>query len=793
MKTAWKNVLPVLLCGSLTAFSEPVSLENQFMKLVIEPENGARISSWELKGKQAYLVNYWKRVQSSDKRKAAKKPKFSGGILGGHLCGGYQDEQLEAEYQIVKRTDTEAVMKWKNPYTLFDGLEETRTVRLEGKTVSVTLSVTNTAKENRVIYYRVQDFIGIGYKPGDQCIWTWPSDDGITAEIFHPGAQKILMTLKEPWYALVNLTDNYGVKVTASGAPLRTIMFYVGNENRTCEFFWEPPKLKPGETWKAGLKYSLTVPRKDRGILSEKSVWQALDRNRITDAVKNQTGRKFELASGFATISPLPSCGMIPPGRIQDGGKTLSELSLSGAKGETVLGAFALTVKEAVSNGTVSFSEFRKDDGTLLAMTPDPYYITRDGTDYMTRNWLYSSGYPPEAANTKSKLTAEKKITPFSMKTGDPAHFRVYFKIPKDAVPGDYTGNCVFTCGKGKQVSFKIRMKVWDFQLSLPKNKGYGAFATFSLKGDQHHVAAKYGISREHFRKFIQEITERNWRNLVLYMSNRENIIWALDQLAEAGWRHARIVLIRPHVPHKELMKRYGKYDFTFLPWGVDEPTDYKSVRACELKYHLYEKRYDFPNMNFSANTPLSLAIIDSLPKMHPTIAVTGNAMYFVEKTRDLSKQKRQVFWYAGTPKKDVAGRLLRGIYVWKEPVGGMMDWGEMAGASTVKNAFHAFLADGELRPSQRLENVTQGTVDLMYLNTLEQTMRRADPNNPGVREAREFLNWLRNRFNIDYGREATEIDYDFLDMVRAKAAMLTEKINASAGVSTKTDRKGKK
>jgi hypothetical protein len=181
--------------------------------------------------------------------------------------------------------------------------------------------------------------------------------------------------------------------------------------------------------------------------------------------------------------------------------------------------------------------------------------------------------------------------------------------------------------------------------------------------------------------------------------------------------------------------------------------------------------------MNFSANTPLSLAIIDSLPKTHPTIAVTGNMMFFVEKTRDLAKQERQVFWYAGTPKRDVAGRLLRGIYVWKEPVGGMMDWGAMADTSVVRSAFHAFLADGILRPSQRLENMTQGLNDLMYLHTLEQAILRADENRPEVKEAQAFLNWIKARFQLDYNGEAAEIDYGFLDMIRAQAAVHTENI----------------
>ena len=778
MKAMLKKTAAAVLLASLTGYAAPIVLENAEMKLTVEPECGARISSWELKKHNDNLVKSWHQVKKMGKRKPAPKPQFSGGVLGGHMCGAYLDEQLEADYKIEKQSASGLTMKWKNPYTLFSGLEETRTVELDGKTVKVRFKVENTAKENRVIYYRIQDFIGVGQQFGEQTVSVYPSDEGITAAVFQPGTTKPLLSLKEPWYAQENLTDNYGIKVTASGAPLRNIMFFVGSiGGRTCEFFWAPADLKPGETWQAELTYRVFEPKAEPGVLSETSVREALTRTLTGKMIASASGCKFAPAYGAAAVTPLSAGGVIPQGKLLERFKTLAELPLSGAKGETVLGAFALTVHEATKNGTVSFGKFKQADGTELAFTPDPYYITRDGTDYMTRNWKYASGYPEEAANTLSKIPALKAITPYTLTPDETAYFRVYFKIPADAKAGEYTGDCTLTYGKGEKTAFKIRLTVWDFRLELPKDKGYGAFSTFSLAGDKHYVAAKHGISRKNFRKIVDEMTERNWRNLVLYLANPENILWALDQLADAGWRDARIVLIRPTVPYKELMERYGKYNFTFLPWGVDEPVDYNSVRSAERKYQYLLKKFDYPNMNFSANTPLSLAIIDSLPKTHPTIAVTGNVMYFVEKTRDLAKQKRQVFWYAGTPKQDVAGRLLRGIYVWKEPTGGMMDWGEMANTSKLRHGFHAFLADGELRPSQKLENMTQGLTDLMYLNTLEQTIRRADANLPEVKEAQAFLDWIRQRFQYDYTGEAAEIDYGFLDMIRTRAAILTQNI----------------
>jgi len=774
MKTA-----PVILSVCTLALSlqgEVIELRNDFHDLRIEPDNGGRISSWNVRGPEENLVKGWDAVKRQGKRKTVKQ-QYSGGILGGHMCGAYQDEQLEAVYTILKQSPEQVTMRWENPFSLFDGLEETRSITVDGKTVRVKIRIENKSKENRVIYYRMQDFMGTGSRLGEQTVWLYPGRDGIEANIYSPEDTAVLMQLPAPWYAQANLVKDYGFKVTTSGAPLRNILFWVGSGNsRTGELFWVPKTLKPGEVWEAGIDYSLFTPSKETGVLGESAIRTALARKQSGNIVRAASACSFVPAYGKAVVTPIESCGNAPAGLIRERFRTLEKMELFGTPGETVLGAFSLTALEDMGKGTLSFGPFKTPDGKTLNLEADPYFITRDGLDYMTRNWKYSDGLPQETANAKSNLKSEKELTPFSLKKQESAHFRVYFKLPKDAVPGVYSGECFLTTGAGEKYAFTVELKVYPFTLELPKDKGYGAFSTFSLIGDEHG-AAEFGYSRENFRKAMKELTGRNWRNLVLYLSNPDNILWALDTFAELGWRDARFVLIRPHVPYAELMKRYGKYNFTFLPWGVDEPVDYHSVKQCETKYRLFEKKYDYPNMNFSANTPLSLAIIDSLPKTHPTIAITGNVMYFVEKTRDLSRQNRQVFWYAGTPGRDPKSRLVRGIYVWKEPTGGMMDWGEMAGATSVGNAYHAFFADGELRPSQRLENVTQGLTDLLYLNTLEQTLKRVPPSEPEAKEAARFLDWVRTRFGIDYVGDGEGMDHTFLDMIRRQAAEHTAKL----------------
>ena len=86
------GIIAALCCSG----AESVKLENDYMKIIVEPDAGARISSWELKKFPEKIVKTWNRIKSGRKIKKAKKAIYSGGALGGHMCGAYQDEQLDA-------------------------------------------------------------------------------------------------------------------------------------------------------------------------------------------------------------------------------------------------------------------------------------------------------------------------------------------------------------------------------------------------------------------------------------------------------------------------------------------------------------------------------------------------------------------------------------------------------------------------------------------------------------------------------------------------------------------------
>ncbi|OGV49080.1 MAG: hypothetical protein A2017_11790 [Lentisphaerae bacterium GWF2_44_16] len=771
------NSTVLLVAGlAIGVDAAPLTLENQFWKIQMEPDLGGRCSSLLIKENNEELVKGWDAVKKQGKRKTTKQ-QYSGGIWGGHMCGAYQDEQLEAVYELGKNSPSEVSMRWNNPYTLFSGLEETRQITLDGASIYVKIQVENLSKERRVIYYRIQDFIGTGGRLGPEAVYLYPQRDGLKAEMLKAGRTFPLMQVPGSWYGITDMVKDYGIKVQTSGAPLRNVMFWVGSaKSRTCELFWAPATLEPGQKWNAEITYSLFKPSQRQDELSAASINTALAQNAERLVFPQLMDPVFAPANGKAIITPLHGAASAPTTPIIEQFKTLKAVKLFGTPGETVPAAFSITAREALTNGTVTFSDFKNSSGKALKMTADPYYISRDGNDYMLKDWDLAVNVPQEICNIKSHVKGSEKLTAFNLEKDASAHLRAYLRIAPEAEAGDYSGYCTIRLNNSDELKLKIDLKVYPFKLEMPKDKGYGAFFRFGLEGDSHDAGQNFGISREAYRKALEELTARNWRNLVLYLGNKENILYALDTLVELGWRDARFVLVRPVISHAELMERYGKYNFSFLPWGVDEPIDYFSVDKAIKKYQQISQ-LDYPSMNFSANTPLSLALMDILPKTEPTIAVTGNVMYFVDKSRELHKQGRRSFWYAGYPNREVQGRLLRGIYVWKEPACGMMDWGEDSCSKQLGTDFHGFL-DGKLVSTQRLENITQGVNDLLYLNTMEQALAKADPKSEASKNAAAFIAWIKKSFDTDYTGEAREIDQYFLDMLRRKAADLTVELN---------------
>ncbi len=118
----------------------------------------------------------------------------------------------------------------------------------------------------------------------------------------------------------------------------------------------------------------------------------------------------------------------------------------------------------------------------------------------------------------------------------------------------------------------------------------------------------------------------------------------------------------------------------------------------------------------------------------------------------------------------------MRGVYVWKEPVSGMMDWGADTVTQKPYMDFHGFLGKHLVR-TQRLENVRQGSVDLFYLNTLEEQLAKTAPRHPDAAAAQAFLDTLRERFQLDYTGEARRITHSDLDMIRQEAAEWTTRL----------------
>lgn len=764
-------LLFVFILTQLTMFSlaqTTLDMENEIWKLRIEPLEGGRISSMLAKPSGEEHVVSWK--ESQGPKRAKPTLYFSGGILGGHQCGSYIDEQLEADYQVLQADALHVQLRWQNPYDLFSGLEETRDLELSGNTLKIRIHLRNLSAEKRVTYYRIQDFIGLGRLIGQDSVYLYELPEGMQARLFTGlearGAQTIpLLNLVSPGYAICNLDKDSGVQVQVNGAPLKALMLWLSAANsRTVEFFFAPAELAPGEEWQTEIQYRFFQPSKENGSLQTDAILARLSTDHPPRCYYQVLQPEFQMAADGLQIFPLHAADPAPHQPDPDQIKTLQSLQLFGTPGEMVTLAFTVQSRKELAQQQIKFGEFRSASGQRLAVDIDPYYVSEG---FMVRDFSYVKNLPYEICNVKSRLPAPPAITPFSLQPGEVVTVRSYLDISPSAQPGLYHG----LCQVGEQ-QFAIQLQVYPFQLQLPKDKGYGAFFRYMLEGDQHGMAKDWGISREAFRKALLEITRLQWRNLVIYQHNRENILWILDELAALGWRDARFVLVGNSVTHAELQERYGQYHFSFLPWGVDEPISYHAMQSSLKKYKAIARR-DFPSMNFSANTPASLALLDLLPKTEPTLAVTGNVMYFVETTRRLFQQNRRSFWYAGRPDEHVAGRLVRGLYVWKEPVSGMMDWGADTVTQKPYTDLHGFLGQQLVR-TQRLENMRQATLDLFYLNTFEEQLEKAGKEHPAAGEAERFLTSLKARFQIDYTGEARLITHSDLDMIRRQAAEWT-------------------
>ena len=581
MKLLTSLLFAMLSLEMLLIGQSSLEMENETWKLRLEPAAGGRISSMLAKPSNCEHVVSWKEGKGA--KRAKPSTCFSGGILGGHQCGSYVDEQLEAEYQVLQAEPGQVRLRWQNPYDLFSGLEETRDFQLSGDTLKVRIHLRNSAAEKRVIYYRMQDFIGLGQLLGQDSVYLYELPEGMHARVFNDlstrGDQTIpLMNLRSPGYAICNLDNDSAIQVTTSQAPLKALMLWLAAANsRTAELFFEPAELAPGEEWQVEIHYRFFQPSKENGALQTAAIQAQLASEQAPRCYYQTLQPEFRLAGGNPQIFPLHAADQAPEKPDQDQGKTLQSLRLFGTPGEMLTLAFTVQTNRELLGQRISFSDFRSSDGEKLPIRLDPYYVSEG---FMVRDFSYVRKLPAEICNVKSQLPAVPEITPFSLQPGELLTVRSYLDIDPSAQPGLYQG----ICRVGEQ-QFNIHLRVYPFVLKLPKDKGYGAFFRYMLEGDRHGMAKEWGLSREAFREGLLEITRLQWRNLVIYQHNKENILWILDELAALGWRDARFVLVGNSVSNAELKKRYEQFNFSFLPWGVDEPISYHAMKLSLKKY----------------------------------------------------------------------------------------------------------------------------------------------------------------------------------------------------------------
>ena len=122
--------------------------------------------------------------------------------------------------------------------------------------------------------------------------------------------------------------------------------------------------------------------------------------------------------------------------------------------------------------------------------------------------------------------------------------------------------------------------------------------------------------------------------------------------------------------------------------------------------------------------------------------------------------------------------RLERSVYLWREPVEGILDWGEDSWQEKPHSMMAGFSGTRPI-PTVAREHVRQAYVDLDHLAMLESLTAAAPPS--AARDAAAgFLDWLRTRHSDNFKREGARIGNPrYFDDLRATVVELILRLSA--------------
>lgn len=803
-KECLKWFRPAVVAGLLFfaapgAGAETVRLENDFWELDIQARYGARATRFYSRARDYEFVVNWQPGYRD--RDACQGGAFAGIMVGSFTSGRDEKGQLNQPYEVLEQSADRLRLAWRNEAPAFDGLVEERFFRLVPGRPELRLEVTvsNRSEETRVIAYRFQDWIGSG-RGGYESVYICPQEkEAPHAYLFQPGVpgHNFFVNPDEPWYAMADLPNDTGMLVEVSGAPVMSFLQYLGRgdnpASRTAEIYFPMTRLAPGEQWSAAVTFTVFQPS-DPGLSLPAPRAATLSADSIRGLLAAGAARRVR--SGGAPLNarfaiPRPDAPLVlAPANPADAdlgtalvrgfGGTMTAVHLYGTPGEAVPLVFTALARRPVDRVRLELGDLSGAGNLIGRANYESRFYSRDGFGFLVRDWALASDLPDSVAGINNDLRDAPRLTPFSLARGENAAVWNLLRIPANAVPGEYRGRAVLSGASGEELAaFGITLTVHPFTLLTPADRNYGSFFRYHLARDDDDQRP-HATTRAVVRRALEQVTELGYNALFLY-GEADDALWMMDQCAELGWRGSTFVSNSlGGVPPAELKARYAGLDFTVLAWTVDEPR-YKHRGDIERVISRYETRLrQGYRPTYTPNSPFALIFSELLEEYVPILAMSVPS--FLDVTRRYRAQGRDFYWYTAglsTPNNNdrIEDRLRRGVYFWKEPVSGIIDWGEDTMPQRKGNSSVTGFAGTEILPRAGRENVRQALTDMRYLYTLEQRAKKT--RDPRLRrEAEDMLDWFRATFRDNPSYEAAMIaDPHYLDELRREVGLMIARL----------------
>ena len=782
MKT--KCILLAPLCCACALTAAELQLSNEYWNVKIDPQSGCKGASVVYKPFGKELVNTW----GMKKRRRGPAVSF-GGAWAGHMGGSYNDEQGTTPYKVIRSSKDAITGVWDNPSPIFAGLREERTIALQGAQIKVKIKITNRSKKQQTFIYRMQDFLGSrkdwknlsGFVRGASPEFFKFYDDDMRERVF--------MNPQENGIAMFDFNEDFGMLIT-SAKPVNGIFtwFSQKDNNSTVEFFMDQVYLKPGEVWENEYTYYGFTPSKPAALPAK---WQKWINPAYADSIL-----KLQVKGS----SPLPYhavCDLnlkadqlqIYPVSAADraAGKgypsihrlSVKSMKLFGTPGERVDFVLALKAGNKKIQSAWGLNPFKAADAGWclfggkkdLNAVWDLRYLTDEGFFLIHDQKL--AGKNLEIGTFGNSLKDTEKWTDLQLKPGQVAWVKISCRIPENAAAGRYQSTLAIG---GEKV--ELALDVMPYRLNRENAKIFGSFFRAYISHKQ------FSMTKEEYLDSLR-FAEDNWNNsIVIYTSKRDELLWSIDQLYKMGWRNAVICPIFRVLSAKQIKELEKKYGYTFLTWGVDEPSTFKALDAADKRLKEI-KRAGHQRPTFTPSTFMGALYADIRPEYVPIFNTNGMMTILIDRTRKYTAQNRLVFWYSCpvgmlSTRAQLKERLLHGLYLWKAPAAGIFDWGEdvhINATNFAAGGYCGFMGK-KMISSIRRDNNYEGYKDYLYLKTLQEVLE-ANPKAPAAKEARVFLKDLTALLDDNYYNAVTRVDDVYLNSIREKAAYLTAAILA--------------